>query len=168
MSQHLPNRAAAGTPSPVVDLSRWRLNALPDENSDEDWDDDRELFDPDGNRVDTWREGYPYSVRLERREYEIEKRKLQIELLKLQGWVKETGQKLVLVFEGRDAAGKGGTIKRFTEHPTRAAPGLSRWTSRPSARCPSGTSSATCGTCPRPVSWFCSIAPGTTAPASNG
>jgi polyphosphate kinase 2 len=53
---------------------------------------------------------------MERREYEVEKRRLQIELLKLQGWVKDTGQKLVIVFEGRDAAGKGGTIKRFTEH----------------------------------------------------
>jgi polyphosphate kinase 2 len=116
VSQHLRARAPEGTPSPVLDLSQWRLNALPDANSDEDWDDDRELFDPSGNRVDTWREGYPYSERMERREYEIEKRKLQIELLKLQGWVKDTGQKLVLVFEGRDAAGKGGTIKRFTEH----------------------------------------------------
>ncbi|SNT01960.1 polyphosphate kinase 2, PA0141 family [Geodermatophilus saharensis] len=100
----------------VVDLSKWRLNSLPDENSDEDWDDDRELFGPDGLRVETWREGYPYTERMERREYEIEKRRLQIELLKLQGWVKDTGQKLVIVFEGRDAAGKGGTIKRFTEH----------------------------------------------------
>jgi polyphosphate kinase 2 len=112
VTQHLRDRAE----SSVVDLSQWRLNALPDANSDEDWDDDRELFDPDGRRVDTWREGYPYSERMERREYEIEKRRLQIELLKLQGWVKDTGQKLVLVFEGRDAAGKGGTIKRFTEH----------------------------------------------------
>jgi len=116
VSQNIRDRAPEGTPSPVLDLSQWRLNALPDENSDEDWDDDRELFDPQGLRVDTWREGYPYSARMERREYEIEKRKLQIELLKLQGWVKETGQKLVIVFEGRDAAGKGGTIKRFTEH----------------------------------------------------
>ncbi|MCZ2821576.1 polyphosphate kinase 2 [Modestobacter sp. VKM Ac-2977] len=116
MTQQMRDRAPEGTPSPVLDLSRWRLNALPDTHSDEDWDDDRELFDPDGNRVDTWREGYPYSERMERREYEIEKRRLQIELLKLQGWVKGTGQKLVLVFEGRDAAGKGGTIKRFTEH----------------------------------------------------
>jgi polyphosphate kinase 2 len=114
--QPVRDRAPQGTPSPVLDLSQWRLNALPDTNSDEDWDDDRELFDPAGNRVDTWREGYPYRERMERREYEIEKRKLQIELLKLQGWVKETGQQLVLVFEGRDAAGKGGTIKRFTEH----------------------------------------------------
>ncbi|OMQ16168.1 polyphosphate kinase 2 [Modestobacter sp. VKM Ac-2676] len=104
------------TPSSVLDLSRWRLNALPDANSDEDWDDDRELFDPEGNRVDSWREGFPYDERLPRREYEVQKRLLQIELLKLQGWVKDTGQKLVIVFEGRDAAGKGGTIKRFTEH----------------------------------------------------
>ncbi|MGY2080887.1 polyphosphate kinase 2 [Modestobacter sp. SYSU DS0657] len=103
-------------PSSVLDLSQWRLNALPDTNSDEDWDDDRELFDPEGNRVDSWREGFPYDERLQRREYEIRKRLLQIELLKLQGWVKDTGQKMVIVFEGRDAAGKGGTIKRFTEH----------------------------------------------------
>jgi polyphosphate kinase 2 len=99
-----------------IDLSQYRLNALPDENSDEDWDDDRELFGPDGHRLETWREGYPYAERMERREYEIEKRRLQIQLLHLQGWVKETGQKHVLLFEGRDAAGKGGTIKRFTEH----------------------------------------------------
>jgi polyphosphate kinase 2 len=116
VSQPARDRAPEGTPSPVLDLSRWRLNALPDTDSDEDWDDDRELFDPDGNRVETWREGYPYRERMERREYEVEKRKLQIELLKLQGWVKDSGQKMVLVFEGRDAAGKGGTIKRFTEH----------------------------------------------------
>ena len=64
----------------------------------------------------TWREGYPYDHKMTRHEYEEIKRSLQIELLKLQSWVKETGQKVVLIFEGRDAAGKGGTIKRFTEH----------------------------------------------------
>jgi polyphosphate kinase len=116
VTRPLRDHAPDDLPSPVVDLSRWRLNALPDTGSDEDWDDDRELFDPDGHRVETWREGYPYSERMERREYEIDKRRLQIELLKLQGWVKDTGQKIVIVFEGRDAAGKGGTIKRFTEH----------------------------------------------------
>src|SRR3954451_12116611 len=116
VSDQLRDRTPGGDLSPVPDLHLWRLNALPDTNSDEDWDDDRELFDPTGARVDTWREGYPYSERMERREYEVEKRKLQIELLKLQGWVKDTGQRLILVFEGRDAAGKGGTIKRFTEH----------------------------------------------------
>ena len=51
-----------------------------------------------------------------REEYEVFKRALQIELLKAQAWIQETGQRLVVVFEGRDAAGKGGTIKRFTEH----------------------------------------------------
>jgi polyphosphate kinase 2 len=63
-----------------------------------------------------WREGYPYDEKMTRHEYEHIKRSLQIELLKLQSWVRQTGQRVVLVFEGRDAAGKGGTIKRFTEH----------------------------------------------------
>src|SRR6202034_3942556 len=51
-----------------------------------------------------------------RHEYEYLKRPLQIELVKLQNWVKSTEQRIVIIFEGRDAAGKGGTIKRFTEH----------------------------------------------------
>lgn len=57
-----------------------------------------------------------FNGRISRRRYEREKRQLQIELLKFQAWVKETGQRVVIVFEGRDAAGKGGTIKRFMEH----------------------------------------------------
>ncbi|MEM1065985.1 MAG: polyphosphate kinase 2 [Pseudomonadota bacterium] len=59
---------------------------------------------------------YPYPTKLSRRSYEVRKAKLQAELLKVQLWAQETGQKFVLLFEGRDAAGKGGTIKRFTEH----------------------------------------------------
>lgn len=59
---------------------------------------------------------YPYTDKLNRKAYEAEKAKLQAELLKVQLWAQETGQKFVLLFEGRDAAGKGGTIKRFTEH----------------------------------------------------
>jgi polyphosphate kinase 2 len=59
---------------------------------------------------------YPYTDRIQRTTYEREKKKLQIELLKVQNWVKMTGQKIVVIFEGRDAAGKGGTIKRFMEH----------------------------------------------------
>ncbi|MEV6010940.1 polyphosphate kinase 2 [Streptomyces sp. NPDC051976] len=78
--------------------------------------DDPVLIRADGSVVDTWRENYPYDARMERPEYELHKRLQQIELLKLQSWVKETGQRLVIVFEGRDAAGKGGTIKRFIEH----------------------------------------------------
>ena len=66
---------------------------------------------------DNWREGgYPYKYRLSRKNYEAQKYKLQIELLKLQHHIKATGQKLVIIFEGCDAAGKGGTIKRFMEH----------------------------------------------------
>ena len=61
-------------------------------------------------------DSYPYRNRLSRREYEAEKKKLQIELLKVQNWVKDTGQRIIILFEGRDAAGKGGAIKRFTEH----------------------------------------------------
>ncbi|WP_382306205.1 polyphosphate kinase 2 [Herbiconiux sp. UC225_62] len=79
-------------------------------------DDDPVLIDRHGAVVDTWREGYPYDERMDREEYESTKRLLQIELLKLQNWIKLEGRRLVIVFEGRDAAGKGGTIKRFTEH----------------------------------------------------
>ena len=59
---------------------------------------------------------YPYDEKLTRKAYEEQKAQLQVELLKVQDWVKETRSKIVLLFEGRDAAGKGGTIKRFTEH----------------------------------------------------
>ena len=83
---------------------------------DDSDDDDPVLLGPDGAHVDTWREGYPYPERLRRDEYEAAKRLLQIELLKLQNWVRQSGQRVVVLFEGRDAAGKGGTIKRFTEH----------------------------------------------------
>ncbi|GAA1349897.1 polyphosphate kinase 2 [Falsarthrobacter nasiphocae] len=77
---------------------------------------DPDLIDPMGRAVETWQEGYPYGERMGREEYELEKYRLQIELLKFQYWVEDTGQKHIIVFEGRDAAGKGGTIKRFTEH----------------------------------------------------
>ena len=59
---------------------------------------------------------YPYEDRMSRSDYETQKAALQAELLKVQLWAAETGQRFVLLFEGRDAAGKGGTIKRFTEH----------------------------------------------------
>lgn len=67
--------------------------------------------------ADDWRTGgYPYKYKMLRRDYERQKFALQTELLKLQSWVKEANQRLVILFEGRDAAGKGGTIKRFMEH----------------------------------------------------
>ena len=61
-------------------------------------------------------DSYPYRVKLARDEYERQKAELQVELLKMQRWVQDTGERVVLLFEGRDAAGKGGTIKRFMEH----------------------------------------------------
>ncbi len=72
---------------------------------------------PDDELSEKWRLGvYPYRNKMSRRRYEAQKYQLQVELLKLQNWVKESGQRVVMLFEGRDAAGKGGTIKRFMEH----------------------------------------------------
>jgi polyphosphate kinase 2 len=82
----------------------------------EDYDDDPVLIDAQGRAVDTWRETYPYDERMPREEYDEQKYLLQVELLKFQTWATDTQTKHVLLFEGRDAAGKGGTIKRFMEH----------------------------------------------------
>jgi polyphosphate kinase 2 len=75
------------------------------------------VLSPDDELATDWRQGgYPYKNLLSRKTYERQKYRLQVELLKLQAWVKDTGQKVVILFEGRDAAGKGGTIRRFMEH----------------------------------------------------
>jgi polyphosphate kinase 2 len=72
---------------------------------------------PDEELAGDWRTGaYPYKNLMSRKRYETQKYQLQVELLKLQNWAKETGQRIVILFEGRDAAGKGGAIKRFMEH----------------------------------------------------
>ncbi len=97
------NKAAGGEVSPAVakeDVPRRDRNQL--KTSDE--------------LADDWRRGYPYKFKMLRRDYEDQKFVLQTELLKLQAWVKDTRQRLVILFEGRDAAGKGGAIKRFMEH----------------------------------------------------
>ncbi len=70
----------------------------------------------EAGKNDVLSENYPYPKRLERETYEAAYDLLQIELMKLQDWVFKTGQRIVVVFEGRDAAGKGGTIKRFREN----------------------------------------------------
>ena len=59
---------------------------------------------------------YPYKNRIKRTVYDTHKEELQVELLKVQNWVKQTGERIIVLCEGRDAAGKGGTIKRFMEH----------------------------------------------------
>ena len=56
--------------------------------------------------------GYPYDSRWKKRDYKDAMDRLQVELVRMQAWVRDTGQRIVVVFEGRDASGKGGTIKR--------------------------------------------------------
>ena len=69
------------------------------------------------NRIRYFRENlYPYANKMRGSEYEAEKLPLQVELVKLQNWIREVGERLIILFEGRDAAGKGGTIRRFMEH----------------------------------------------------
>jgi polyphosphate kinase len=92
------------------------LDSLRDLSVKELDDDDAVLVGSDGCEITAWQQDYPYAERMDREEYESTKRSLQIELLKMQSWVKDSGQRVVVLFEGRDAAGKGGTIKRFTEH----------------------------------------------------
>jgi len=106
--QEDPEAATEPYTGPITELGGYRV-------ADDD-DDDPVLLNADGSPVDTWREEYPYDERMPRHEYDRHKRLLQIELLKLQNWCKSTGERLVVLFEGRDAAGKGGTIKRFMEH----------------------------------------------------
>jgi polyphosphate kinase len=111
-------RTAAGLvlPPQLADLSA-ALGQHP-QHLRVEYDEDGEpvLRCENGAVVDTWREDYPYQERMSHHEYELTKRLLQIELLKLQTWIKDSGGRLLIAFEGRDAAGKGGTIKRFMEH----------------------------------------------------
>jgi polyphosphate kinase 2 len=113
--------AGAATGSALADLQAMIASASPDDvkalrrllfQSDP-----KTGTDPDTELAAGWRDGlYPYKNLLSRRSYERQKYRLQVELLKLQAWVKDTGARVVILFEGRDAAGKGGTIKRMMEH----------------------------------------------------
>ncbi len=94
----------------ILDISK-KPKAEPAEHLDKDILSSKEAL------RESFRNGtYPYKEKMGRQEYEDTKAQLQIELLKMQNWVRETGQKIVMLFEGRDAAGKGGTIKRINEH----------------------------------------------------
>ena len=69
------------------------------------------------NRIRYFRENlYPYAHRMSNREYNAQNRPIQVELIKMQSWIRDVGERLMILFEGRDAAGKGGTIRRFMEH----------------------------------------------------
>jgi polyphosphate kinase len=91
-------------------------NAAPDEFGVAVPQRDRNQRRTSDELADDWRRGYPYKFKMLRRDYENQKFVLQTELLKLQAWAKVTQQRLVILFEGRDAAGKGGAIKRVMEH----------------------------------------------------
>jgi polyphosphate kinase 2 len=120
---------ASAEPDELLTIARWLQAVLegtaPDEAArlrDLAVHEDTAVFgtvplDPDDELVDDWRSApYPYRNLMRRKPYERQKYQLQVELLKLQAWAKDTGQRVVIIFEGRDAAGKGGTIKRFMEH----------------------------------------------------
>jgi hypothetical protein len=85
---------------------------------------------PDDELATSWRDtnSYPYRNLMSRKAYEKQKYRLQVELLKMQNWIKETGQRVVVIFEGRDAAGKGGAIKALYRAPQSA------WRARRGAR----------------------------------
>ena len=99
-----PGELFAGLAAELGLRLRYRENGIPF------------LAMPDGSPAQTWREDYPYPERLAKTNYAAAKRSLQVELLKLQRSIKSSQRRLVIVFEGRDAAGKGGTIRRFTEN----------------------------------------------------
>ena len=122
-----------------------------------------EVPPPDGAA----RAGGPNRQDLTRKQFETELLKLQRELVIMQEYVKAKGLRIVVIFEGRDAAGKGGIIKRIAERTNPRVCVSSRSPRRPSARSRNGISSATCRTFPPPGRSSCSIARGTTAPASS-
>ena len=113
---------------------------------------------------------YPYRTRMSRRAYEIELKALQAELLKVQLWAQDACERFVILFEGRDAAGKGGTIKRFMEHlNSRSARvvALNKPTWEEKGQWFFQRFIAISPSCQRSVKWCSMTAPGTTAPAWN-
>ncbi|MGA3172450.1 MAG: polyphosphate kinase 2 [Chthoniobacteraceae bacterium] len=95
---------------PMVDLIAEQVRtSIPDELVER-------VKSAEGKKKKIINSNYPYPKRMKSEDYEAEVELLEIELVKMQAWVKETGEKIVMIFEGRDAAGKGGTIKRFTEN----------------------------------------------------
>ena len=103
-----PNSAIEAAPEPTVRRPKTIPDAAPLDNP---------LDISPRERIRYFRDNlYPYATRMSNREYYAEKLPLQIELVKLQNWMKESGDRLIILFEGRDAAGKGGTITRFMEH----------------------------------------------------
>ncbi len=109
LAQTLEAILAGAAPDDAIKLRRELLRQIPVIT--------KKKTNPDDELAKDWREGgYPYKNLMLRKNYEKSKYQLQVELLKLQAWVKENQQRVIILFEGRDAAGKGGAIKRFMEH----------------------------------------------------
>jgi len=135
----------------------------------DDLDEEMEL-ELDDDRVADTIEGVldrPVDDNDDRRFYFRELLRQQRELIKLQDWIGYKKLKVVVLFEGRDAAGKGGVIKRITQRLNPACAGSRRCRRRPNASARSGIFSAMSRICRPPAKWCCSTAPGTTAPASS-
>ena len=112
--------------------------------------------------------GYPHSKKMKTDDYEAEIAALHIELVKLQAWVKETGERVAIVFEGRDAAGKGGTIKRFREYLNPRGARVVALSKPSDVERGQWYSSAISSTCRRRARSCFSTGVGTTAPWLNG
>jgi polyphosphate kinase 2 (PPK2 family) len=126
-------------------------------------------LDSDDQLAGSWQfSDYPYGDLMGRKAYEAQEYHLQVELLQLQAWTEESGQLLVILFEGRDADGKGGTIERFMEYLNPGAPTSWPRGNRPRSRRASSTSSATSSTSPLEGRSCSSTGPGTTGPVSDG
>lgn len=109
LAQTLEAILEGASPDDAIKLRRELLKQIPAIT--------KKTANPDDELAKDWREGgYPYKNLMARKNYEKTKYQLQVELLKLQAWVKENQQRVIILFEGRDAAGKGGAIKRFMEH----------------------------------------------------
>lgn len=149
LAERRPFLSAFADLSTAVDLADTAAFTV-DDNDD---DDPVLLTSPDGFEVDTWREGYPYDARMPRDEYEMSKRLLQIELLKLQNWSKKPAH-------GTPSCSKDATLPARAERSNDSwstsilvAHGSSHWRSRRPVSRRSGTSSAMCSTFPRPGNW---------------
>ena len=105
-----------GTKRDMIDTEMEEGGTLKKETQKERRDECLKRFEKEEQRANNKKRRVPVWIKQEVLEYEEELQKLQIELLKLQKHVKEQGLKVLIIFEGRDAAGKGGTIKRVTEH----------------------------------------------------
>ena len=111
----------------------------------------------------------PHPPKMKRKDYERDLHALQIELVKAQYWIKAEGARILIIFEGRDTAGKGGTIKRFREYLNpRGAPHVALPAPNDRERTQISASSAAFAGLPPPGRSCSSIAPGTTGRASSG